>query len=133
RPPRPGRRWRWREWRDWCRAERCRGCRGWRRLPSRESRASAPSKARAHGRLPRRPGFSLLLVERVRERLGGPLGGVHHIVHDGLCFLHVVIARVVDVLVDGTLLGLGPAAGVFAAQHALVVTLFDPALQLRGA
>src|SRR5438105_1374278 len=64
---------------------------------------------------PRRPGLSRLLVERVRERLGGPLGGVHHVVHDGLRFLHVVVAGVVDVLVDRSLLCLGPAAGVFAA------------------
>src|SRR6266566_159229 len=111
---------------------RCRGCREPRRLPRRGSRASAPSRVRARGRPPRRPGLSRLLVERVRERLGGPLGGVHHVVHDGLRFLHVVVAGVVDVLVDRSLLCLGPAAGVFAAQHAIVVTLLDPALQLGG-
>src|SRR5204863_6143461 len=117
-------------WRDWSRAGPCRDCRERRRLPSRGSRASAPSRARARGRLPRRPGLSLLLVERVGERLGGPLRGVHHVVHDGLRFLHIVVACVVDVPVDRPLLRLGPAAGVFAAQHAIVVTFFDPTLQL---
>src|SRR6059036_501643 len=82
---------------------------------------------------PRRPGLSLLLIERVRERLGGPLRGVHHVVHDGLRFLHIVIAGVVDVLVDRSLLRLRAAAGVFAAQYAIVVAFFDPALQLGGA
>src|SRR2546422_6001028 len=53
--------------------------------------------------------------------------------HDGLRFLHVVVAGVVDVLVDRSLLRVGPAAGVLAVQHAIVVTLLDPALQLGGA
>ncbi len=44
-----------------------------------------------------------------------------------------MIARFVDVLLDGTLVGVGPAAGVFAAHDALVVPPLDPALQLGGA
>src|SRR5947207_4687160 len=96
-----------------------------------ESRCNA-SRAHARARRSRQPVLSPLL-ECVRERLGGPLGGVHHVVHDGLRFLHIVIAGLIDVFVDRPVFGIGPAAGVLAVQDAVVCARFDPALQLRGA
>src|SRR6266853_1520259 len=131
-PPGPGRPRRWRRCSGWWREWWCRGCPGPRTALWRGRRASGPSRARVRGRPRRRRGASLLL-ESVREGLGRALGAVHHVVHDGLRFLHVVIARFVDVLLDGTFVGVRPAAGVFTAHDALVVAPLDPALQLSGA
>src|SRR4029077_13549292 len=106
-----------------------RGYREPRRVRSPSRRASGPRAGRARGLLRRRPGLSLLL-EGVRKSLGGATGAVHDVRDRGLRFLHVVIARGVDVLLHRALVGVGAATGVLAAEDPVVMAGFDPALQL---
>src|SRR2546422_237739 len=134
--PREARRAPWQGCGDWWRVWWCRGCPARRtasgRRTTRRRRGAVPSTGHARGRRLRRPVLSPLF-ERVRKRLGGPFGGIHHVVHDRFGFLHIMRGGFVDVLVDRPVLGVGPAARILAAQNAIIDPRFDPALELSGA
>ena len=110
---------------------RCRGCPGPR---TGSSSGSSRCSAQQQGVLAAAPADDQdphFFFDGVGERLGGALGRIDDVVDDGLGFLHVVLARVVDVLVERAAARLGSAARVLAAQDAVVVARLRPSAAAR--